>query len=248
MAVKVCLFLLSIFKRSHHRETIEGIDIPHALRLYTRFFFLSCLLPLLLAAPNPRVISILAGGQESAIDLTDLEVKNNFTFIKGAENGTTQTTLAFEELAKHYPSISFIHKYPGFVNSGVVSRLLGTASGIYAIPAFLARWIVVPIVSLFSMSVDEAGERGMFLATSSRYPPAEPKSEFVGTLLPTGVTVAESSVVKDGKGNGVYRLGALDESAAASPVLEGYRAEGADKLVWNSMSSVFERALGRASG
>jgi hypothetical protein len=68
------------------------------------------LLPLLAESPAPRVISILAGGKEKDIDINDLEVRNDFNFAKAASNGTTQTTLAFEELAKSYPSITFIHK------------------------------------------------------------------------------------------------------------------------------------------
>jgi hypothetical protein len=47
---------------------------------------------------------------EKAIDINDLEVRNDFSLAKAASNGTTQTTLAFEELAKSYPSVTFIHK------------------------------------------------------------------------------------------------------------------------------------------
>lgn len=89
-------------------ESPEGIDIPHALRYYSRLRFAYNLLPLLAASSSPRVISILAGGQESSLDLDDLEVKNNFNTFKAAANGTTQTTLAFEELAKSYPGVTFM--------------------------------------------------------------------------------------------------------------------------------------------
>jgi hypothetical protein len=227
-------------------ESAEGIDIPHALRYYTRLRFVYDLLPLLTASPSPRVISILAGGKEKAIDINDLEVKNDFTFIKAAENGTTQTTLAFEELAKSYPSVSFIHKYPGFVNSGVLERLMATATGLYAIPATFVSWLILPIVNCFSTTVDEAGERGLFLATSSRYPPAKPKMDFVGTPLPTGVDVANSSVIKDGEGNGMYRLNGNDESAPDTEVLPGYRLDNVGKTVWEDTQAVWDRALSRS--
>lgn len=227
-------------------ESVEGIDIPHALRYYSRLRFVYNLLPLLTASPLPRVISILAGGKESAIDTTDLEVKNDFTFYKAAANGTTQTTLAFEELAKSYPTISFIHKYPGFVNSGVLDRLFASASGLYAIPAAVGRWTILPIVNLFSMSIDEAGERVLFLATSSRYPSSKPTA-ISGVGLPAGVKVAESSVFKDGVGNGVYRLGANDNNLDENPaIMPGYRADGVDKLVWEETQAVWERALSRS--
>ncbi|TVY12515.1 Oxidoreductase andH, partial [Lachnellula arida] len=152
-------------------ESSEGIDIPHALRYYTRLRFTYALLPLLTLSPNPHVISILAGGRESALDLRDLELKTNFSGLKAMQSGTTQTTLAFEELAKTNPSVAFIHKYPGFVDTGVLERLLGTATGLWAVPARLARWCVLPVLNLFAMSTEEAGERGVFVATSARYPP-----------------------------------------------------------------------------
>lgn len=200
------------------------------------------------AAPTPRVISILAGGQEKAIDLNDLEIKQNFSLLKAASSGTTQTTLAFEELAKSNPQISFIHKYPGFVDTGVISRLMSSTKGIYAIPATFFRWVVLPVINLFATSVEEAGERGLFLATSARYPPAEPKGgTSSGVELPAGVEVARGSVVGgNGKSNGVYRVQADDETAPDGDVLPGYRKENAGKTIWESTVGVWERALGRA--
>src|SRR4051812_35988214 len=88
-------------------ESTEGIDIPHALRYYTRLRFAYNLLPLLNASPSPRVISILAGGKESVLNFDDLEFRNNFDGFKAAANGATQTTLAFEELAKTNSNITF---------------------------------------------------------------------------------------------------------------------------------------------
>ncbi|KUJ11754.1 uncharacterized protein LY89DRAFT_739170 [Mollisia scopiformis] len=228
------------------KESVEGMDIPHALRYYTRLRFAYNLIPLLLESPNPRVVSILAGGQESEIDINDLEVRNDFSFIKAAKNGTTQTTLAFEELAKSYPSISFLHKYPGFVNTGVIARLLSTAPGIFYYPAALASFLVLPILNLFSTSEDEAGERGLFLVTSARYPPAKPKTEFVGVEV-QGIPVATASVVKDGQGNGVYRLTSDDESAPESPVLPGYRLDHVDKTVWEETVAAWDRALEKST-
>jgi NAD(P)-dependent dehydrogenase (short-subunit alcohol dehydrogenase family) len=226
-------------------ESTEGIDVPHALRYYSRLRLVYNLLPLLQVSPNPRVISILAGGQESTIDLDDLEVKNNFSTIKAAQNGTTQTTLAFEELAKQSPGISFVHKYPGFVDTGVIDRLMKTTKGILWGPATVFRWVVLPVINLFSTTVEEAGERGLFIATSARYPPADGAKAAVE--LPNGVQVANASVVDtEGKGNGVYRLGPDDESAPDGNVLPAYRKENAGAKVWESTLAVWERALGRS--
>lgn len=191
-------------------------------------------------------MSILAGGKESEVDFNDLEFRNNFNGFKAAGNGATQTTLAFEELAKTNPNITFIHKFPGFVATGVIDKLMGTAQGLYAIPATFARWVLVPIVQLFSTSVDVAGERGLFVASSARYPPAQPKTEVWGVALPEGIQIAKSSVVTDGKGNGVYILDENDESTPDAPVMPSYRQEVKGKVVWEDTQVVWDRALGRS--
>jgi len=227
-------------------ETTEGIDISQAVRYYSRLRFVYDLLPLLNNADHSRVVSILAGGQEVTLNFEDLEFRNNFNGFKAAGNGATQTTLAFEELAKTNPNITWIHKYPGLVSTGLFEKLFGTAKGIWAAPATLAKWVLVPILNLFSTSPDVVGERGLFVATSARYPPANPKSNVVGVALPAGVEVAESSVVTDGKGNGVYLLDEKDESGPGAPVLVGYRADGSSKRVWEDTQAVWDHALGRS--
>lgn len=222
-------------------DSEEGIDIPQALRYYTRLRFTYNLLPLLRASPNPRVISILAGGGESELDLSDLELKANFSGLKAMQSGTTQTTLAFEELAKTNPSVTFIHKYPGFVNTGVLERLLRTTTGLWALPATFVRWLVLPVLNLFSISIEEAGERALFLATSARFPPLKKPDGWEAAAVPLPDAVKEIN-----EETGVYRLGAKDESADAVPVLVRYRQEGVGKTVWESTLAVWERALARS--
>ena len=227
-------------------ETSEGIDLSLAIRYYARLRFVSNLLPLLNASPAGRVVAILAGGLEAELDFNDLEMKNNFDSFKAAANGATQTSLAFEELAKSNPNITFIHKYPGFVATGVLDYLMTTAKGFWIYPATLAKWILVPVVQLFATHVDIAGERGLFIATSARYPPAQPKTEAVGVALPKGVGFAKASIVTAGKGNGVYLLNQNDDSAPDATIMPGYRDEGKGKVVWESTMGVWEKALERA--
>ena len=194
-------------------------------------------------------MSILAGGNESAIDLTDLENRKKHTLIISAVTSTTQTTLAFEELAKANPAIAFAHVYPGFVNTGQMQRFMQTASGIWAWPAWVVQKTVVPLVSLFAQTPDSVGERLLFIATSARFPPANGKGEGAGfaVALPKGVKVAKSSVEEGGKGNGVYRLNNIGESAPESAVLVDYRKQGAGRTVWKSTQGVWERALTMAT-
>ena len=221
-------------------ETPEGIEIITALNYYTRLRAINNLLPLLSKSPAARVISILAGGKERGLDLNDLELRNNPPLKLKFSTPTTMTTLSFEQLAKQYPTVAFCHVYPGFVNTGQLDRFMLTAKGLWRVPAEVARWTLIPLVSLFATSVEQAGERGLFVATSAKYPASEGKE--AGVELPKGVEVAKSS---DGKGNGVYRLDANGESVQndCDKILEDYRAEGVGEKVWQATLEVWERAL-----
>ncbi|MCJ1433420.1 hypothetical protein MMC27_002780 [Xylographa pallens] len=228
------------------QETDEGIDTLAALSYYIRLRAVHDLLPLLNASPSPRVVAVLAGGNEAAIDLTDLENRKKHSLIASAVTSTTQTTLAFEVLAKANPGIAFAHVYPGFVNTGQMARFMQTAPGFWAWPAWVAQKTLVPFVSLFAQTPDSIGERLLFIATSARFPPAEGKGEGFMVALPQGVEVAKSSVEEGGKGNGVYRLDSAGESAPDIPILAEYRKQDAGKTVWESTQGVWERALKQA--
>ncbi len=124
---------------------------------------------------------------------------------------------------------------------------MDTGTGLLAVPLQFAKWFILPIVNLFAYTIEEAGDRGVFLVTSARFPPAKPKTEYIGQPLPAGVRVAQSSVVKDGEGNGVYRVRPEDEVGDESPVLANYRAVDAGKTVWEETQAVWDRALARSA-
>ncbi|MCJ1391815.1 hypothetical protein MMC18_004682 [Xylographa bjoerkii] len=229
------------------QDSDEGIDTLAALSYYIRIRAVYNLLPLLNASPSPRVVAILAGGTEGAVDLTDLELRKKHSLIAAAGLSATQTLFALEELAKTNPSISFVHVFPGFVNTGQLDRFMKTAPGLWAWPAWLAQWTLVPLVSFFAQTPDGIGEMMLFIATSARYPPAEVKGDGFMVAVPTGVTVAKSSYEKDGKGSGVYRLNQHGESAPDTPVLADYSKQEAGKTIWESTEGVWTRALKKAT-
>jgi hypothetical protein len=173
-------------------------------------------------------------------------MKTNFNAITAVGVGATQTTLAFEELAKSNPNIAFIHKFPGFVGTTNIDRMLGSTKGLLAIPATIAIWLLLPVLKLFSTSPDVAGERGLFIATSSRYPPAQSKTSAAGVALSEGVEVARSTVMTEGSGNGVYTLDENDEPAPDALVMPDYRLDGTGKTVWEKTQAVWDRAISRA--
>ncbi|KAJ8098997.1 hypothetical protein POJ06DRAFT_269065 [Lipomyces tetrasporus] len=172
------------------QETSEGVDTFCSLAYYGRLRIIDNLLPLLCASLNPRVH--FHAGKELAVNLDDLELRNRYSFINAVNSATTQTTLAFEELAKVYPMIN------------------GDCYGYLEVAG-------------------DSGKMDSGSCTTSfwEYPPAEPKDPHeVGVALPDGVDVAKSSVVTDGKGNGVYRIDNYGESVEneCDKILADYRA------------------------
>lgn len=138
-------------------ESKEGIDKIGSIRHYGRTLMILNLLPLLNAAPSPRVVSVLAGSKEGPIFRDDLEFKDpkNYSVSKIAEASASYVSLTHEQLQKQNPKISFVHAFPGFVKTSLFrtenfGRVLG----------FLINWIIIPITSRFLwQTIEESGER-----------------------------------------------------------------------------------------
>src|SRR3989338_7557053 len=107
------------------KDTEEGIDENLASGFYARFLITKELLPLLQAAVDAgeeaRVITVLAAGSEGDINLDDLDFRKNFGYnVVGALN--TYCSLTTEQFAIENPQISFMHAYPGWVDTGMAKR------------------------------------------------------------------------------------------------------------------------------
>ena len=160
------------------------------------------------------------------------------------------TDFLFEELARQHPNISFIHHFPGKVGTNIVDDFLDHLPGLLWYGAQIPRWIILPLWNKFiCMSPEEAGERTLFLATNERYPPAR-EHEGLGrvagwTEIPRGVGTARSTVMRDGRGNGVYRTNWDGEVWLEMRLLEKLRGEEVGRTVWEHTMGVFERVVRR---
>ena len=155
------------------------------------------------------------------------------------------TDLVFEELAQQYPTVSFIHSFPGQVKTEILHKALKTVPGFAHYPAQLLRLTILsPLLEITCMSADECGERMLFLATNSYYPAAVVgEGKMAGLVpIPKGLGVAGATVVKDGKGNGVYRTTGKGEVYPEKNILEKYRKEGLGKVVLEHTIAICERA------
>ncbi|KAK1968689.1 hypothetical protein LY78DRAFT_631295 [Colletotrichum sublineola] len=153
-------------------NTAEGLDVTHALEYYGRMLFTLHLLPLLRAAPAPRVLTVLAGsmlrdGADGGLLLDDLNLEGPGAFggVRTQTHMAVMNTLFLDRLSAEPDNegvITFVHNWPGVVNTGNVER--------YHAPSL---WSPVPLTALLrplflviGFGEKEAGERHLYIATS----------------------------------------------------------------------------------
>ena len=209
-------------------ETVEGLDRITSVRYYARIRFLINLLPLLNAAPSARVVSILAAGMEGPLWPEDfaLKKKEHYGFGKAAGAAASMNTLFFEEMRKQNPKIVFVHLYPGLVReTGLFDRLehFGWLTRLFLL------WVFQPLVRVFGYSVEEAGERVLFAATSGKFRAVEGAGE--------GIEVGSDGV----RGSGAYLLLADSSTTVAPEVVRDLREKGVGRKLVDHTLGEFER-------
>jgi NAD(P)-dependent dehydrogenase (short-subunit alcohol dehydrogenase family) len=224
----ICKFLMLFRNRvsptNEDSDTDEGIDTCMSLSYYARIRLTVHLLPLLQNAPSPRVLSVLAGGKERRLFTQDLSLQQNYSFLNVIDQTTTMHTLTFERLATENPSISFLHSYPGLVQTEIVQNAWLSETG--RSPRWLVSlvsWMLRLVFLLIATTVDECGERQAFLATSLRFSPRK------------GGVAGEVFLVNEKCEDGRTR--------SNQKALKLWRAEGMVEKVWLHTMGIFTDAL-----
>jgi NAD(P)-dependent dehydrogenase (short-subunit alcohol dehydrogenase family) len=221
-------------------ETEEGLHAAVCLALHARMRFVVNLLPLLQRANSlRRVITVFAGTKEGSPDLGDLEALNASLF-NSRGHICSLITLSLEAIAKKAPNVSFIHDYPGPVDTGIGRGMTGMVMTIM-------KALFKVIGPLIYIPKEQSGERHLYLATSARYPARTEGKEVVGVLLQGGIDVARGT---DGKsGSGVYSVDEVCESAGhqVEVLLAGLRKDGSLEKIWKQIESDFARITGSVS-
>lgn len=152
-----------------YRETAEGLELSQSLEYYSRVLFILCLLPLLREAEAPRVVSVLGGGMErvTSIDVDDLGLKKpgNFGPVKAQTQYAAMNTMALDQLADDNPHVTFIHSWPGWVNTGNVRRGLDPNS----LWGWFVRMFLERLIRVFAISDEDSGQRHLFESTSAAF-------------------------------------------------------------------------------
>lgn len=176
-------------------------------------------------------MSVLAPGEESVVDLDNLDLKTDFSLRKAATNAITMTDFTFEELAVANPTVSFVHAYPGVVKTGFAKEA-----------TFLVRaasQLALTILSPMRVGIDESGERHLYAATSAAYPPKDGEKG--------GVDIGDGKVKKGSTGevgSGAYLLGSDGEFRANEKVLKELRGRDAGAKIWAHTMKQFEAVKG----
>lgn len=151
------------------QDTDEGIDVVQSLEYYGRMLFILQLLPLLKQADTgARVISVLAGGRERGSVLTedlDLRKPGNYGVVRAQTQLAEMNTAAMDRLATAHDDVTFLHSWPGLVNTGNAKR--GSEPG--SLVDWLKWLFLEPLIYLLACSDDVAAQRNLFLSTSALY-------------------------------------------------------------------------------
>jgi hypothetical protein len=141
-------------------------------------------------------------------------------------------TLSLEALARQAPEVSFIHNFPGSVDTDLIRRddglMMQFVKQFFRLgTTVMGKWV----------PKEECGERHAWLCLSARFPAKGEKS-------------AEAAVGTDGtKGSGVYSVDWDGESASTEVIklLGEYRDEGTVDKVWKHFEDEFVRVTGSVS-
>jgi hypothetical protein len=179
------------------------------------------LLPLLRASPSPRVFSVLSGSFLSRRFIADdlnLDKPGAFGGIQSQTQMGTMNTLTMEcfAAAEGNSNISFIHNWPGMVDTGNAARHWKQSFW----SPFSFTLLLKPISWVFGFSISEAGERHLYISSS-------------GTFGGNGPTIVGVSAVntKGGEKGGLYLLNHKCDVKYDETILKELR-EGSQETVW----------------
>jgi hypothetical protein len=219
-------------------ETSEGLSQLYVLPFTSRILFALRLLPALQKASGlKRVVSVFAAGYEGPFSEKYWAEYVTRQPLKARGHLASLITMAHNVMAKKAPDVSFIHNYPGAVNTTFGKD----AKGLMAV----ARTILTLVGPLFLKyrSPDESSTLQLYGATSAAFPPASGSA----TGVPLGDHVPVS-VGTDGKpGSGSYNINANCEKVSHSieKHLAQAKADGVEERLWAHVLDEIKQITGK---
>lgn len=181
-----------------------------------------------------RIVSVYGATLEGPINWADFQAWN-LGRMEHYGHEASITTLALEAHHKAAPEVSFVHNFPGAVESGIAR---GSIGGLMRV----LKTVYAMLGSLVHMPLVEAGDRHVFLCTSARFS-AGLQDATAGVPLIDGLAYARGT---DGKiGSGVYSIDAKGDSAApkVEKLLAELRSKGMVERVRDTIETDINSAL-----
>ncbi|KAH7142912.1 hypothetical protein B0J13DRAFT_596172 [Dactylonectria estremocensis] len=213
------------------QETVEGLELSAAVAHHSRFAFISQLLPKLQAAVksgpgrySPRIISILAAGNESTdLFLNDLSLKEpgRFNIPTYAKHVATMVTLSMKRFAEQpeNKNIVFVHAHPGRVATDLLRKSWGDKWDSKAPPS------PAPSAGNFSRwTPEESGQKALYLMTSAEY---GGKGVEVLKERSAGLTVNHQAA------GSLFSVNDVMETLQQDTLLADLEAMGAPDAIWD---------------
>ncbi|WP_261663694.1 SDR family NAD(P)-dependent oxidoreductase [Deinococcus sp. Marseille-Q6407] len=137
------------------QETREGLEMTWALNVLSPFLLTRELLPLLRAAPDPRMIMVASEAHRMGrLDLNDPEQRHSYRPWPAYNASKLAAVLLTRELARREPWLTAAALHPGVVRSG----FNGNNASLQA-----ALW---KLVDRFAISPEEGAQTSVFLAST----------------------------------------------------------------------------------
>lgn len=186
-----------------------------AVSYYSRMRIVVNLLPLLRQSPQPRVLSVLNGGNEQRMYDDDLDLKQHWSLLAAINHSTTMTTLSFEHMAELEPKITFLHNFPGWVRTDIWARVTAPESSgiVWRVTLAAIQTLVATVMFIGGQTSEESGERQAYHLTSDKFTP------------------------------GARRIDAGSNEITKRGILEQYEQEGGPEKVWEHTCRVFDKIL-----
>ncbi|GAD95663.1 hypothetical protein CHGG_07650 [Paecilomyces variotii No. 5] len=234
------LLFMSQGTADHETETSEKLRLLNAAVYYSKIRFAVNLLPLLKNAPVlRRVVSVFAAGLEGKVVVDDLDGRK-ISRLSHRDNLASMLSLATVQLSEEVPEVSFVHNFPGAVESGLWESM----------PGFLGviiRTLAWVLGRFWYMDPEECGQRQIFMATSARFPAATMGDDgnANGVDLLDGMIPAVSL-----NGNSSGAAYSVNEHADAisekkADLLRRCKSDGTQDVVWRHTMETFKRITGK---
>lgn len=185
-----------------------------------------------------RAVFVFGSGLEGKVVTDDLEGRN-LPALRNRDSVASMLSLATDKLSQEAPEISWVHNFPGFVESGIWDGL----EGLFGI---IIRTIMSIIGRFSYMNPQECGERQIFFATSTLFPSAKvvggPEN---GVPLVAGTRPVMS--INGEEGGGSYTVDQNGDAVADKVLkrLADYRTDGTQAIVWKNTFETFQKITGK---